>query len=246
MRKDSPYYLPSIKALQSASLFHGVDEQMMEEILSHFTPMTLPKKSMISSWQTKESFFVVIDGRVKVSRIDPETGREYIVFLLRGGDAFDIVSLLDGKEHEVSIEAIDELWLLKTSRKTARNWLDCHPEFNKNFLPYLGERMRSLENSSADLALYDTTTRLARLILHYVDEEGAQRGKGYAVKLINDLSHEALAQMIGSVRKVVNLNIQELKKEGIIDASRGNLSVKDLQALLEKAKSILPTLKKND
>ncbi|OQX58508.1 MAG: hypothetical protein B5M52_05360, partial [Helicobacteraceae bacterium 4484_230] len=68
----------------------------------------------------------------------------------------------------------------------------------------------------------------------------------YAVKLINDLSHEALAQMIGSVRKVVNLNIQELKKEGIIDASRGNLSVKDLQALLEKAKSILPTLKKND
>jgi len=42
--------------------------------------------------------------------------------------------------------------------------------------------------------------------------------------------------MIGSVRKVINLNIQELKKEGIIDSVRGNLSVKDLQKLLEKAK----------
>ncbi len=26
MRKDSPYYLPSIKVLQSATLFDGVDE----------------------------------------------------------------------------------------------------------------------------------------------------------------------------------------------------------------------------
>ena len=30
MRKDSPYYLPSINVLQGASLFHGVDAQMME------------------------------------------------------------------------------------------------------------------------------------------------------------------------------------------------------------------------
>ena len=120
---------------------------------------------------------------------------------------------------------------------TARNWLDTHPEFNKNFLPYLGSRMRLLENSATDLALYDTITRLARLILRYVDDKSTQQEKEYSVKLINDLSHEALAQMIGSVRKVVNLNIQELKKEGIIDSARGKLSVKNLQKLLEKAKS---------
>ena len=76
MRKDSPYYLPSINVLQGASLFHGVDAQMMEEILGHFTPMTLPKKSIVHSWKTKESFFVIISGRVKISRINPETGRE--------------------------------------------------------------------------------------------------------------------------------------------------------------------------
>jgi hypothetical protein len=31
MRKDSSYYLPSINVLQSATLFHGGDVQMMEE-----------------------------------------------------------------------------------------------------------------------------------------------------------------------------------------------------------------------
>lgn len=234
MRKDSPYYLPSIKVLRSATLFDGVDEQMMEEILGYFTPMTLPKKSIVHSWQTKESFYIIISGRVKISQINPETGREYIIFLLQAGDAFDIISLLDREEHEVVIEAIDELQLLKTSMDTARNWLDIHPEFNKNFLPYLGNRMRLLESSATDLALYDTMTRLARLILKYVNDKN-QQGQEHSIKLINDLSHEALAQMIGSVRKVINLNIQELKKEGIIDSVRGNLSVQNLQKLLEKA-----------
>ena len=235
MRKDSPYYLPSIKVLQSASLFDDVDKQLMEKILKYFIPMTLPKKSIIHSWQTKESFFVIISGRVKISQINPHTGHEYIIFLLQGGDAFDIISLLDREEHEVVIEAIDELQLLKTSMDTARNWLDMHSEFNKNFLPYLGKRMRLLENSATDLALYDTMTRLARLILKYVTDKDKQEQEN-SIKLINDLSHEALAQMIGSVRKVVNLNIQELKKDGIIDSVRGNLSLKNLQKLLERAR----------
>jgi len=236
MRKDSPYYLPSVKVLQSAALFHGVDEQMMEEILGHFTPMTLPGKSTIYPLQTKESFFVIISGRVKLSKINPETGREYIIYLLEGGDAFDIISLLDGEEHEVVIEAIDELQLLKTSIATARSWLDLHPEFNKNFLPYLGGRMRQLEDSGSNLALYDTMTRLAKLILHHINRDDARpQDEEYSVKLINDLSHEVLAQMIGSVRKVVNLNIQELKKEGAIVSERGKLSVKNLQKLLKRS-----------
>ncbi|MEA3372966.1 MAG: helix-turn-helix domain-containing protein, partial [Campylobacterota bacterium] len=80
--------------------------------------------------------------------------------------------------------------------------------------------------------------RLAKLILRYINRDSTdQNDKAYPVKLINDLSHEVLAQMIGSVRKVVNLNIQELKKEGVIASIRGKLSIKDLQKLLERSKN---------
>jgi CRP-like cAMP-binding protein len=211
---------------------------MMEEILGHFSPMSLPKKTVIYPWQTTKSLFVIIKGRVKVSQINPNNGREYIISLLDKGDVFDVISLLDAKEHEVIIETIDEVQLLKTSTQTARDWLEKHPEFNKNFLPYIGERMRYLENSSSTLALYDTMSRLAQLILDNVDTHSKSK-KEFPVKLIYDLSHEALAQMIGSVRKVVNLNIQELKKEGIISSVRGKLSVNSLEKLLDKCKNII-------
>jgi len=238
MRKDSPYYQLSKNVLQSSPLFNGVEEMILEELLEYFSPMTLPKKTSIYSWQTQTSLFVIIKGRVKVSMINPSNGREYIISLLNKGDVFDVVPLLDAKEHEVNIETIEEVQLLKTSTQRAREWLKKHPQFNKNFLPYIGERMRYLENSSSGLALYDTMSRLAKLILDNVDTHSKMKNE-FPVKLINDLSHESLAQMIGSVRKVVNLNIQELKKEGIILSVRGKLSVNSLEKLLDKCKNIV-------
>lgn len=239
MRKDSPYYKQSMMVLQSSTLFHGLEEEMMDDILSYFTPMTLPRKSLIHYTTTKKFIFIVLKGRVKLSKINPKNGREYIISILDTGDVFDVISLLDTKEHEVNIEAIDELQLLKTSIKTARNWLNENPAFNKNFLPYIGDRMRSLENSGSHLALHDTITRLAKLILDNVNSTTKQNEKEFSVKLINDLSHETLAQMIGSVRKVVNLNIQELKKEGIITYVRGKLAVIDMKKLLDRCRDII-------
>jgi len=237
MRKDSPYYLPSINVLQSASLFYGVNKEMLEDILSYLTPMTLPKKSIISPWQTKESLFIIIKGRVKISQVNLQTGREYIISILEGGDVFDVITFLDNKEHEVIIETIDNVQLLKADMNIAREWLNAHPEFNKNFLPYIGRQIRKLEDAAVDLALYDTVSRLAKLIVRNLDSK--QERQDYSVKLINDLSHETLAQMIGSVRKIVNLHIQAFKKEGIIDSKRGNILVKDIQKLLKKADTFL-------
>ena len=239
MRKDSPYYNQSIKVLQSSALFSGLEEHIIEDILGNFTPITLPKKSIINYSVTRESIFIILRGRVKLSKINPENGREFIVSLLTEGDIFDLISFLDEKEHEINIESIDEIQLLKTSTTTARNWLNNNPEFNKNFIPYLGSRMRLLEDSGSDLALYDTITRLAKLILNNINTTVNKEDGKFTVKLINDLSHEALAQMIGSVRKVVNLNIQTLKKEGIITSVRGKLSVNNLEKLLDKCKDIV-------
>ncbi len=48
--------------------------------------------------------------------------------------------------------------------------------------------------------------------------------KSYFPKLVSyNRFKYLLSQMIGSVRKVVNLNIGELKKEGLIDSVRGSL-----------------------
>ncbi len=227
MRKDSFYYAPSIKVLQKTSLFSKTKPEDLDDILNHFTPMTLPKKSTISFSEIEQFFFVVIKGRVKISQFCIETGREYIAEVLSEGDIFDTIGLLYSKDEDMLVETIDVTWLLKTPIQKARELLYTHPIFNKNVFSCFGQKMYALNIFAKELIFYDTATRLARLILRYYQEK--------RLDIIDDLSMDTLAKMIGSCRTVVNLHIIEFKKEGIISTKDAKLCVVDEEKLYEKA-----------
>ena len=228
MKKDSPYYTLSKNLLKETLLFKQMDNELFEEALSHLFPLCLPKKTIIEPYQTQKYIFIIVKGRVKVSQTNHE-GREYIISLLATGDLFDIITFLDEKQHEVIVETIDETVLLKTNIEFAKKWLEIHPEVYKNLLTYLAKQMRELEENAVNLSLYDTMTRLSKLILKNTDNDGIN------VKNIDDLSHETIAKMIGSVRKVVNLNIQKLKREEVINYSNRKLTIKNLKKLIKIA-----------
>ena len=54
------------------------------------------------------------------------------------------------------------------------------------------------------------------------------------LSLINNLSHEQIAKMIGSVRNVVNRHIQDLKNSQLLSVKRKSLEINNIQKLLEE------------
>ncbi|NIA20015.1 MAG: helix-turn-helix domain-containing protein [Xanthomonadaceae bacterium] len=228
MKSDSPFYPHCFALLNRSPLFSNLDDETINKILLAFSLETWRKKSPVMDSQLSlERFYVIIAGRMRVSRINYDTGRELTVALLGPGDVFDIICLLDYRKHEVLVTAIDDLETIYASNDHVRSWIRQHPELNKTFLPYLGEQMRALEELATDVSLHDTLTRLARLILRHTNPE-----HNHELQLIHDLSDEELAKMIGSVRAVVNRHMQNFKKEGIVETHRNHLAVKDLHGLL--------------
>jgi len=125
--------------------------------------------------------------------------------------------------------ALDDVKLLVFPIELFREWIETKPSFNKLFLPYVAKQLRDVETLASDLSLYDTTTRLVKLIAKNIEKQGDQQ----TLKLINNLSHEELASLVGTVRKVLNRNLQTLKKQGLIDVKRKEIFIKDSQNLLE-------------
>lgn len=221
-----------VKALlRQSPLFEGLDGAVLDEMLSHFRRETWKQGRRISEQESGQRFHIILSGRLKMGQINPDTGRMVTLFLLQPGDAFDVISLLDGQPNPVLLEARDDLLMLSTPMREARRWIEEHPVFNRSFLPYLGQQMRSLANLAGDLALHDTETRLARLILRHIQPEAP----GQPLRLIHNLSHESLAEMIGSVRVVVNRQLQHWQREGVVVTRRGELVIKELETLLKKA-----------
>lgn len=207
-----------------------IQEELHDDI-TRFGRVSFVKKgdTLMRPEECLEHFFVILEGRVKISQINFENGKEQILYLLSKGDMYDVVSLLDGKSHENIAMALDDVKLLVFPIELFREWIETKPSFNRLFFPYVAKQLRNVENLASDLSLYDTTTRLVKLIARNIEQEGDKQ----TLKLINNLSHEELANLIGTVRKVLNRNLQALKKEGLIDIKRKEIYIKDSQNLLE-------------
>ena len=220
--------------LKTTELFGGLDEKDLQTIISECTLTTWEKSEAIDNDEGIEFFNIIVQGSVKMMHTDPQSGRSIVLFLLREGDVFDILSLLDGREHISNPVAVEPSLILRVRMQKAREWLEDYPKLNERFLPYIGKQMRVLESFAENIVFDDTATRLAKLILRHTDVENRTDEEHYPVQMINNLSHESLAEMIGSVRSVVTAQLQKLKKDEIILQKRGYMAVKKLEELKKR------------
>ena len=234
MTEDNTWYNQAHTLLQNTPLFSGLDEQSRKEILQKCQITNWKKSETIDHQQGIKYCHIILKGHLKITQVDPNTGRSITPFLLAPGDIYDVFTLLDGKEHIVFPIALDDITVLYTPLEQARSWIEKHPKFNEAFLPYLGDLMRQLEAFGESMVFDDTATRLARLILKHALPKTNDTQEHYPVKLINSLSHESLAEMVGSVRSVISTQIQKLKKEEVILSTRGHLAIKNLEQLIRK------------
>ncbi len=220
-----------IQVLNNSQLFEYIDDETLLEMLATFRRETWPRRRTVPGEDVQDRFHVIMCGRLRMVRINEDTGRMVTLFLLGPGDCFDILQLLNGQPFDGVLEARDELELLSLPVKEARLWISAHPDFNRAFLSYLGKQMHALANLAGDLALHDTETRLAKLLLRHLDRHEPGHNN---ITLINDLSHEAIAEMIGSVRAVVNRQLQHWRKKGIVSLDHGHIHIEKLEGLLER------------
>jgi CRP-like cAMP-binding protein len=123
-------------------------------------------------------------------------------------------------------------------------WIKDEPQFNKNILFLLSHMLLCVEQNASDLALYDTFTRLSKLIVRHICSKPLPSSLSTKVRLkyIHTLSHEEMAHLIGTAREVVSRHIKVLKEKKILETSKKRHHIINLEALLEHC--YLPRLKK--
>jgi len=225
--------MPNQKLLNETDLPDNVIASGLPDLFTKKRHIVYEKgMTAFTSDDTFHFFYFVVRGKIKISQINPETSKEQTINLLTRGDMYDVVTLLDGKTHEYISVALEESEVVEVPIGHIRELIETNSAFNRFFFPYLGKQMRQMEDLAVDLSLYDVYNRLLRLIARNIDYT---KGKS-TLKLINNLSHEELAALVGSVRKVVNRNLQKLKCEGIIELSRKQIKLKSLEDLIDKLK----------
>lgn len=184
---------------------------------------------LFAAEEMRKKFFFVLDGRIKVSRVSFPDGKEQTLRILTYGDMCDVISLLDNKVHDKLLYALDGVKIIVFPIEVVKRWMVENSDFNKLLFPYIAKEFREMEELALDLSFYDTHTRLLKLISKNINPENKSK-----LNLIYDLSHEEIASLIGTVRKVLNRHIQTLKHDGIIDVNHKNIELLNTKKLLDK------------
>ena len=212
--------------------FDALDVNIQEEI-EHFTKLIHFKKGEIlfSNKELTKYFYVLKNGKIKNYQLNLDNGKEQTIFVFRAGDMFDTITLLDGELHDVMYEVMEESSAYQMPIEDVRRMIETNPEFNKKFFPYIAKQMRHMEELSTDISLYSTEERFIKLLLQNLDPENI-----FKFKLLQGLSNTEIAQLIGTVRHVVERHIKKLKNDGLIESKSKTLQLASSNALLEKIK----------
>jgi CRP/FNR family transcriptional regulator len=201
------------------------------EFLSLFHEEEWPKNTCILNQEKLVyHFYIITSGRIKMYQVDALNGKEITIFLLTKNDVFDLYCLLDGCEHNVYYECLDDAEILAAPMDELRGWLQANPKYYPQILQYAGKQLRLLENFVSDITFADISTRLLNLLVKNVNH------KSENLELINDLPNKEIANLIGSTRAVVNRHLQKLKQNGAIKISRKRMEIKNLKLLLNQLK----------
>jgi CRP/FNR family transcriptional regulator len=163
--------------------------------------------------------YVVLKGRVKIMRSSVE-GQQKITSIRYCGDIFGELALAGG---EVELRRSDEAVALDTTRVAVIRLADFRqaahrdPALMHSALRHVAARLAEAHRQIEALVFDSNHRRLARALLDLSD--AAERAGESSVRL----THEELAELIGSTRESVTGMMIELRQRGLIDYKRGDI-----------------------
>ena len=212
------------KTLQANPYFQGLGEASLE-ILSVDMSLRQYERGEVLFWEGDpcSGLHIIQNGSVKLNRISPQ-GRQHIIRVLQEGETCNEVPVFDGGLNPVNVEALERttVWVVTASAVQALMQKD--PEFMRKTIQNLARAMRHLVRMASEIAFYQVTNRLARLITEIpavdLSGEGGMRW-----------TQDQLAARLGTVREVVARSLRELERSGAIELDNRRIFIKDVGVL---------------
>jgi CRP-like cAMP-binding protein len=216
-----------MRQLSTMELFQDLSEREQEE-LDRITTMSTVRKGKVfyRPEEMGEVLFILKDGKVQLYRISPE-GKKLVITTLDKGSLFGEMALLGQQMHNTFAEAISDCTICVMSRSDLERLILQRPQVALRMLEITGRRLRDAESRLEDLAFKGIPARLSSLLLRLAGEGDEIVG----------LTHQDLAEMVGTYRETATQVLNDLKSRGLIAIGRKRITILDRVGLQEVAES---------
>ena len=230
---NTPYGLEIVEScihckLRKEKAFCNLSPQLLKVFNAAGHSSTYPGNAILFvEGQMPRGAFVLCSGRVKLST----TSRDGKVLILKIADAGDILGLsavISGQPYEVTAETSMPCHVKFVDRDILVDLIGKNGEMGLRAAEALSREFQSAYRDIHDLVLARSSAgKLARLLLSWTDGQKSER----EIRIRSSLTHEEMAQMIGSSRETVTRLLSDLKKKEFIRLEGSILVIRNKTAL---------------
>ena len=212
---------------------HLTDEEYDELNIEHRF-IEVPKGEYIyfEAYHHNKIYFLK-EGYIKIGYIDDE-GNEKIKEIIQKGELFGQFTLERNSLNGEFAQAYkDKVSLCAFTIEDFEKILKKKPDLALKYSKQVGAKLRQIENRLVNLLNKDVKTRLLHFLWQLVVQKlGETRPEGFCIP--NYLTHEDIANLIGSSRQTVTTMINELEHEGILSFDRQQICFLDVKKLRKR------------
>ena len=211
-----PFFLTAVE------LFQGISEAEAQKISALSSERRYPQGATIfSEGDPSDTAYILREGLVKLISLS-EKGTETILHILKPDEIFGELFLAEEKRPFTAI-ALQDVIVTVVPRESFLVLLSSVPTVGLNFARLLSRRLVKVGKALAEFSHTWSYHRLAKVLLGLAEKHGEEVPTGTLIKL--RLTHEDLANMIGTTRETVTTQLNKFERMGLLDRQDRHLIV---------------------
>jgi CRP-like cAMP-binding protein len=204
-----------VDLLKKVSLFQNVEDSELTKVANLLSPRECPKDThIVTQDEPGDAMFIIAKGRVKVV-LYGDNGREVILTLLKAGEFFGEMALLDDLPRSANVIAHEDSQVLVLKRDQFAEHIKNSPTTALNVMAELSRRLRRADEIIGNLATLDVYGRVAHIMIDLAKKDGEEVEEGILIR--ERPTQQDIASMIGTSRETVSRVLSEFQKRGFVE-----------------------------
>jgi CRP/FNR family transcriptional regulator len=229
---NSPYGLPADCVdchLRSGDFFCALSRESLEAFNQMKHATVFPEDSVIfAEGQAPRGIFMLCQGQAKLSTTSRD-GATFILRIAKPGEVLGLHAVVTGKPYQATVETMQPCQLNFVNREDFLRFLKAHGDACLHAAEHISRECQEAYDVVRSIGLsHSISGRVAKFLLASA-AEGRFTDGAVHVKLA--LTHEEIAQIIGTSRETITRILSGFRKKDIVELKGSTLTIYDKPAL---------------
>lgn len=186
------------------------------------------KTQIYSEGDSPQRVYYLVSGRIKTFQLD-ESGKQFITKFVHPGEFFGFIDIFEEQNYRATAEAMEDAVVLSISAEEFLQELHSNFALEIHFRKILTQKLIQNERNMLSMAYSSLRIRTAKALIEIAENSEININQAFTIRLMR----EDLANKIGTSPESVIRTLSEFKKEGLLEISGSQITIKNLSKLID-------------